>query len=264
MALSTFFRTSLSLDPSADVTPGRGDRPPAPLSRHREGPLPGPPGSRDRHSRGAGAARVPALILQPLVENAIKYGVSATTRAVTAAIRARRWTAADADRRHQPRRGGRREGPAAPTARGTGVGLANVCQRLEAHFGKRAECRFGPIEGGYRFDRHAVGSTMTDEPPLKGPDCRRRAARAERLQMLLARSTASTWSAPPATAKARSRMAEALAPDLVLLDIAMPGLDGIEVAARLRGTAEPRPRSCSSPPSTSSPSPPSRSRRSTI
>jgi LytS/YehU family sensor histidine kinase len=36
-----------------------------------------------------------------------------------------------------------------PTHTGTGVGLSNVCQRLEAHFGKRADCRFGPIEGGY-------------------------------------------------------------------------------------------------------------------
>ena len=37
----------------------------------------------------------------------------------------------------------------APAHTGTGLGLMNVCQRLEAHFGKRADCRFGPIEGGY-------------------------------------------------------------------------------------------------------------------
>ena len=36
-----------------------------------------------------------------------------------------------------------------PAHTGTGLGLSNVCQRLEAHFGKRADCRFGPIEGGY-------------------------------------------------------------------------------------------------------------------
>ena len=39
--------------------------------------------------------------------------------------------------------------PPAPTHEGTGLGLANVCQRLEAHFGSRADCRFGPIPGGY-------------------------------------------------------------------------------------------------------------------
>ena len=36
-----------------------------------------------------------------------------------------------------------------PTHEGTGVGLTNVCQRLAAHFGNRADCRFGPVPGGY-------------------------------------------------------------------------------------------------------------------
>ena len=38
---------------------------------------------------------------------------------------------------------------AAQTHQGIGLGLANVCQRLQAHFGSRADCRFGPIAGGY-------------------------------------------------------------------------------------------------------------------
>ncbi|QNP42965.1 sensor histidine kinase [Sphingomonas daechungensis] len=34
---------------------------------------------------------------------------------------------------------------------GTGVGLTNVCQRLEARFGSSAKCEFGPTaDGGYR------------------------------------------------------------------------------------------------------------------
>ena len=33
---------------------------------------------------------------------------------------------------------------------GTGVGLANVCQRLAARFGSKATCDFGPLDdGGY-------------------------------------------------------------------------------------------------------------------
>ena len=33
---------------------------------------------------------------------------------------------------------------------GTGVGIANVCQRLAARFGGKATCDFGPrAEGGY-------------------------------------------------------------------------------------------------------------------
>jgi LytS/YehU family sensor histidine kinase len=46
--------------------------------------------------------------------------------------------------------GGSIELPAA-THEGTGLGLANVCQRLEARWGTRASCRFGPMhDGGYK------------------------------------------------------------------------------------------------------------------
>jgi LytS/YehU family sensor histidine kinase len=39
----------------------------------------------------------------------------------------------------------------AATHEGTGLGLANVCQRLEARFGTRASCRFGPMaDGGFK------------------------------------------------------------------------------------------------------------------
>ncbi len=31
---------------------------------------------------------------------------------------------------------------------GTGVGLANVCQRLEARFGAKATCEYGPRDNG--------------------------------------------------------------------------------------------------------------------
>ena len=36
-----------------------------------------------------------------------------------------------------------------PTHEGTGLGLANVSQRLQAHFARKADVRFGPIPGGY-------------------------------------------------------------------------------------------------------------------
>ncbi len=39
---------------------------------------------------------------------------------------------------------------AAPTHQGTGLGLANVSERLRAHFGANADVRFGPIPGGYQ------------------------------------------------------------------------------------------------------------------
>jgi LytS/YehU family sensor histidine kinase len=43
--------------------------------------------------------------------------------------------------------GGKNELPAA-THEGTGLGLANVSERLETRFGSRAGCRFGPMAGG--------------------------------------------------------------------------------------------------------------------
>ena len=40
--------------------------------------------------------------------------------------------------------------------------------------------------------------------------------------------------APPATARRRSSRARAFAPDLVILDLGLPELDGLEVARALR------------------------------
>jgi hypothetical protein len=150
MALSTFFRTSLSVDPSADVSLAEEialqrmyldiERVRFPDRLEVEIDIP----------EQLEKARVPALILQPLIENAIKYGVSQTTARVKLSIRARHLDGS----RMQLDVVNKALGPTkklspVPTHTGTGVGLSNVCQRLEAHFGKRADCRYGPIEGGY-------------------------------------------------------------------------------------------------------------------
>ena len=152
LALSTFFRSSLSLDPGADVSLAEEielqqlyldiemARFPDRLNVEIDVPA-------DLES-----ARLPTLILQPLVENAIKYGVSKSRKAVVIRIEARnlgegRMTVEISNRL---KHGGRDELPAA-THEGTGLGLANVCQRLEARFGSRAQCRFGPMPtGGYK------------------------------------------------------------------------------------------------------------------
>ena len=59
----------------------------------------------------------------------------------------------------------------------------------------------------------------------------------ERLQLLLARLTTSTVVGTANDGEAALRIAEAVAPDLVLLDIAMPGMDGIDVARALSASA---------------------------
>ena len=89
MALSTFFRTSLSMDPSADVSLAEEiafqrlyldiEKVRFPDRLEVEIDIP----------EQLEQARVPALILQPLIENAIKYGVSQTTARVKLSIRAR-------------------------------------------------------------------------------------------------------------------------------------------------------------------------------
>ena len=149
LALSTFFRTSLSLDPSDDVTLAQEidlqrlylDIEKARFPDRLQVDIDVP----DELS----SARLPALILQPIVENAIKYGVSATRQKVVIKISAERRPDGRMDvtvaNRLQKR--GKTELPVA-SHEGTGLGLANVCQRLEARFGTKAECRFGPVTGG--------------------------------------------------------------------------------------------------------------------
>lgn len=151
MALSTFFRTSLSIDPSADVSLAEEialqrlyldiEKVRFPDRLEVEIDIP----------EQLEQARVPALLLQPLVENAIKYGVSQSTARVKLSIRARHLDGSrmQLDVVNRAVGGPTKKAQPAPAHTGTGLGLSNVCQRLEAHFGKRADCRFGPIEGGY-------------------------------------------------------------------------------------------------------------------
>ncbi len=152
MALSTFFRTSLSLDPSADVTLAQEidlQRLYLDIEKIR---FPGRLQFEIDVPDDLAGITVPALILQPIVENAIKYGVSATRDPILLTIVARRLD----DGRAQIDVINRlaEAGPTVPAARaaheGTGVGLSNVCDRLQAHYGERADCRFGPIAGGYQ------------------------------------------------------------------------------------------------------------------
>ena len=74
---------------------------------------------------------------------------------------------------------------------------------------------------------------MTDSDDLKVLIADDEPLAAERLQMMLARLPGVHLVGTAHDGESAVRMAEALVPDLVLLDIAMPGLDGIEVARAL-------------------------------
>ena len=147
MNLATFFRTSLTGDPTEDVTLAEEIRTQQLYLEIEQNRFPErllvtidvPPELEQ--------ALVPGFILQPLVENAIKYGVSRSVEPVTVAIRARA-----------------EEGtllvsvvddgcPSFDAPAGTGVGLKNVTDRLATHFDGTASMTFGPRpDGGFRVD----------------------------------------------------------------------------------------------------------------
>jgi LytS/YehU family sensor histidine kinase len=78
-------------------------------------------------------AQAPALILQPLVENAMKYAVATTAEPVEVEIRVRR---AGEALLLQVRDSGGDSG--APTVPGLGISLRNVRERLAGHYGEKA------------------------------------------------------------------------------------------------------------------------------
>jgi two-component system LytT family sensor kinase len=145
--LSAFFRSSLALDPSEDITLAQEidfqqlylDIEKARFPKRLDVQVDVPAELR--------GARVPPLILQPLVENAIKHGVARTADPVRLTVAAREEDSrliltVENDR-----------GPSEPAKgeHGTGVGLVNVCERLAARFGALATCEHGPLpDGGWR------------------------------------------------------------------------------------------------------------------
>jgi hypothetical protein len=147
LSLSNFFRSTLAIDPTADVSLAEEIRFQMLYLDIEKARFP----SRLKvvtdipdHLQGA---RLPALLLQPIIENAIKYGVARAKQVVTLAIRARQEDGRlallienDANPADQ-----------AGADHGTGVGLGNVCERLSARFGGAAQCSYAPIEtGGFR------------------------------------------------------------------------------------------------------------------
>ena len=147
MNLSTFFRTSLTSDPTADVAlldeigmqrlylDIEKIRFPDRLTVAVDVP-------EDLED-----ARVPGMILQPLVENAIKHGVAKSSRPVTVTIRAR----ANGGSFHLTVEDDADGGLRFPKP--NGVGLANVRDRLATRFDGAANIAFGPRDGGgFRCD----------------------------------------------------------------------------------------------------------------
>ena len=144
LSLSNFFRSTLTIDPAADVSLAEEirfqmlylDIEKARFPNRLRVDIEIPPALRN--------VRIPALLLQPVIENAIKYGVARAKNIVHLTIhasedegRVKLVVENDAGTAGQVR-----------AEHGTGVGLTNVRDRLLARFGDAASCRYGPVDGG--------------------------------------------------------------------------------------------------------------------
>ena len=143
--LSDFFRRSLAVNPMEDLTLTEEvelQRLYLEIERTR---FPDRLRFEVALEEGAAEAKVPALLLQPLVENAVKHGVAKAERPTAIRIRARvdgpvLEIVVDND--------AAAEGPASP---GVKVGLQNVAERLRSRFGDQASLKCEEIaEGGFR------------------------------------------------------------------------------------------------------------------
>ncbi len=143
--LSDFFRRSLAVNPMEDVTLAQEvdlQRLYLEIERTR---FPDRLRFDVALDDGTADARVPALLLQPLVENAVKHGVARCEAPACIRIRARvdgpvLEIVVENDAR-----------PSAPASSGEKVGLSNVAERLRSLYGAEAGLTSGEIaEGGFR------------------------------------------------------------------------------------------------------------------
>ena len=148
MTLSTFFRTTLSADPTADIALEEEIKLQRLYLDIEQVRFPDRLRVEVDVPESLAGVRVPVLILQPIVENAIKYGVARSRGAVTVRISAYE----EAGRLHLKVKDNGEVPPphGCDDCGGTGVGLKNVCERLIARYGVQAGCFHGPDpEGGY-------------------------------------------------------------------------------------------------------------------
>jgi two-component system, LytTR family, sensor kinase len=141
MNLASFYRSSLSGDPSGDVSLAdeiAGQQLYLDIESVR---FPDRLQVAIRLPDHLKSAAVPGLILQPLVENAIKHGVSRTSQPVIVSI-----TAEKVEGKLEVRVSD--TAPVGNSPSGFGVGLANVRDRLAARFGDDAHLSTAPIAGG--------------------------------------------------------------------------------------------------------------------
>jgi two-component system LytT family sensor kinase len=144
--LSTFYRRSLADDPTADVPLSEEFRQQRLYLDIEAVRFPERLKARYLLPEELREARVPGMILQPLVENSVKHAVAPTAEPVTITISAveeyGRLVVTVAD--NAPR-----SVAAGAPKPGFGIGLNNVRERIEARFGEEASIASGPTSDGY-------------------------------------------------------------------------------------------------------------------
>ena len=105
-------------------------------------------------------ALVPQLLLQPVVENAIRYGVNPETGRIDVSVDVRR-----RDNQLELEVADRGPGESQPTPGGFGVGLKNIDARLERLYGKSARLSIERQGGGTRV---LITVPFHDEPVQNG------------------------------------------------------------------------------------------------
>jgi signal transduction histidine kinase len=106
---------------------------------------------------------VPSLILQPLVENSVKYGVGHSRQPVTIRVEAR---LDGGDLVVLVSDNG--SGPKSDTRSGTGVGLRNVRGRLTATFGAQGTLEAVPLEQGFMTVMRLPARNSGSNPDRQG------------------------------------------------------------------------------------------------
>jgi two-component system LytT family sensor kinase len=141
--LSTYYRRTLSSDPTGDVTLAEEVALQQLYLEIEAVRFPDRLRTEVEVSPLVATAMVPGMILQPIVENSVKYAIAARHEPVTIAISGKE-------------EGGRLvvtvcdDGPMTETGdpHGEGIGLGNVRDRLKARFGNAASLVFGPRQQG--------------------------------------------------------------------------------------------------------------------
>jgi hypothetical protein len=137
--LSDFLRAGLSLDPLADVTLAREIELQSLYLAIEQVRFADRLVVRTEIEHAAAGALVPALVTQPLIENAIRHTVQATSDRAEIVIAA---SVRDDELHYSVTN----DVPAnAPARSGTGVGLVNVANRLRLRFDGRARFYHGPL-----------------------------------------------------------------------------------------------------------------------